>query len=241
MIEVKDRSVQYPNRYQLTTVAGQSNTYDLTPVPGTIAEEGTPVNKALLDQYLAASGTTAGTASALTLAQSGFSLTDGAYVRFKTHTAIQGKSVTLNINGTGAKSLVRFDGNSPALPSGAYATVVYSNSAGKYYCTSNDQNSFIGSYIGNGNNPTEEEPQTLVFPFKPNIIIIQREESSQPAEIKAADAIMLRGVKVYYTKTHTSGKLMVSWQEYSVSWYAGYGDNVDLNRNGQTYLYYAAR
>lgn len=39
-----DRSVQYPNRYQLTKVS--DGVYDLIPAPGTITQEGTPINKA---------------------------------------------------------------------------------------------------------------------------------------------------------------------------------------------------
>ena len=172
MIEVKDRSVQYPNRYQLTTVAGQSNTYDLTPVPGTIAEEGTPVNKALLDQYLAASGTTAGTASALTLAQSGFSLTDGAYVRARLHTAIK-NSATLNVNGTGAKSVVAADGKAPYLSSGSYLVVVYSSASGKYHCLTEGSVTVSGSYTGDNS-----ESRTISLPFTPSAVLLRRDQLS---------------------------------------------------------------
>lgn len=41
-----DRSVQYPNRYQLTEVS--NGVYDLIPAPGTITQEGTPINKATM-------------------------------------------------------------------------------------------------------------------------------------------------------------------------------------------------
>jgi len=37
-----DKNVQYPHRYQLDLVSG--NVYDLTAVPGTITDPGTPVN-----------------------------------------------------------------------------------------------------------------------------------------------------------------------------------------------------
>lgn len=45
---MQDRNVQYPNRYKLTPVGGTTDIYDLTPVPGTVAAEGTPINKASL-------------------------------------------------------------------------------------------------------------------------------------------------------------------------------------------------
>lgn len=46
-----DRSVEFPNRYQLNPVEGENNTYDFVPVPGVVAAPGTPVNKALFDNY----------------------------------------------------------------------------------------------------------------------------------------------------------------------------------------------
>lgn len=48
-IEIKDRLVQYPRRYQLQAVEGAADTYDLIPVPGTITEAGTPINRMLLE------------------------------------------------------------------------------------------------------------------------------------------------------------------------------------------------
>lgn len=45
---MRDRAVQYPNRIKLVPVAGQENTYDVQAVPGTITDEGTPLNKANL-------------------------------------------------------------------------------------------------------------------------------------------------------------------------------------------------
>ena len=45
---MKDRNVQFPHRYQMVPVAGQESVYDFVPVPGTITEPGTPINKATL-------------------------------------------------------------------------------------------------------------------------------------------------------------------------------------------------
>ena len=47
--DVKDRVVQYPRRYQFVEV--QPDIFDLIPVTGTVIEEGTPVNKELLQRY----------------------------------------------------------------------------------------------------------------------------------------------------------------------------------------------
>ena len=51
---MKDRVVEHPNRYQLVPVAGTTDTYDVVPVPGTVTEAGTAINKALLLSDLAA-------------------------------------------------------------------------------------------------------------------------------------------------------------------------------------------
>ncbi len=45
---MKDRVVQYPHRYQLMPVSGQNGVYDLIPVPGTVTEAGTALDKATL-------------------------------------------------------------------------------------------------------------------------------------------------------------------------------------------------
>lgn len=40
-----DRIVEFPNRIKLVPVAGQPNVYDVEAQPGTVTEEGTPLNK----------------------------------------------------------------------------------------------------------------------------------------------------------------------------------------------------
>ena len=45
---MKDRITQYPHRYQMVPVSGQSDTYDIIAKPGTVTEVGTPLNKATL-------------------------------------------------------------------------------------------------------------------------------------------------------------------------------------------------
>lgn len=98
-----------------------------------IAQEGTPINKPLLDEFLAAAGVTAGTATAFTLVQKGYSLFDGAEVRFRLHRA-SGSGATLNVNGTGAKPLRDAMGESMAsgMPAGTWLKAIYSAAAGAY-------------------------------------------------------------------------------------------------------------
>lgn len=97
---------------------------------GTI-EVGTKQTKALWDEILAASGTTSGTSSALTLTQTGFVLADGAAVRFKLGTAMD-KGATLNVNGTGAHAIVDALGKPQKAIAGSYCTVIYSSTTGNF-------------------------------------------------------------------------------------------------------------
>lgn len=48
MKNVLDRVVQYPHRYQLFAVSGETDTYDIVAKTGTITEIGTIVNRSLL-------------------------------------------------------------------------------------------------------------------------------------------------------------------------------------------------
>ena len=43
-----DRNVEFPSRYHITKVDGTDDVYELTPAPGTVSAEGTPINKATL-------------------------------------------------------------------------------------------------------------------------------------------------------------------------------------------------
>lgn len=45
---MEDRSVQYPQRYQLKKVEGTDDIFDFVPAPGEITEEGTLINKSAL-------------------------------------------------------------------------------------------------------------------------------------------------------------------------------------------------
>lgn len=89
-------------------------------------DEGCPVDKVTLDEMLAASGTTAGIATALTLAL-GFQLVDGASIRFKLHVD-SGATPTINVNGTGAKALMatKFKPMKTTF-AGTWVTAIYSS------------------------------------------------------------------------------------------------------------------
>lgn len=45
---MKDRNVQFPNRYKMTKVPGTDDIFDLIPAPGTVFEEGDFLNKSTL-------------------------------------------------------------------------------------------------------------------------------------------------------------------------------------------------
>lgn len=99
----------------------------------TVVNEGTPIDKNLLDELLAASGTAGGTASALTLAQDGFVLADGAVVRCKI-TADLAPNAALDVNGTGAKYLYTSTGEKFAagIKAGVWLLLIYSSTLDGY-------------------------------------------------------------------------------------------------------------
>lgn len=115
-----------------------------------IVQRGMNVDKVAMDECLAASGTTAGSAIAFTLVQPNFALFDGALVRIKLHVD-SGATPTLNINGTGAKKLMQsktkpFKAGTPA---GTWVTFVYSSDFGFFL----QQGSGGGSNLRFGNEP----------------------------------------------------------------------------------------
>ena len=128
---MKNRDSAHPGRIKLTPVDEANGIYDLTRADEP-RDEGTPLNKKLLDYAVAACGVTAGTATAYTLDDEfgGFELVDGAKVNFRLHVA-SGANPTLNVNGTGAKAIVNVYGD--ALPEGTAAemwlTATYSSMA----------------------------------------------------------------------------------------------------------------
>lgn len=99
----------------------------------TVVNEGTAVNKQLLDEILAASGTAGGTTSALTLAQEGFALVDGAVVRMKSTYNLAG-GATLNVNGTGAKHICTSWGEEvdTGIVAGVWMVLIYSSALDGY-------------------------------------------------------------------------------------------------------------
>nr|DAH87270.1 MAG TPA: hypothetical protein [Caudoviricetes sp.] len=122
--------------------------------------EGMPINKQSMDECLAASGVTAGTAVALTLAQPGFVLADGALVRIKLHVD-SGATPTLNINGAGARALMQsktkpFKAGTPA---GTWVTFVYSSDFGFFL----QQGSSGESNLRFGNGPGQISSFELMF------------------------------------------------------------------------------
>lgn len=96
-----------------------------------VLQPGMPINKQAMDECLAASGVTAGTKTAYTLAQPGFALADGALIRFKLHVD-SGATPTINVNNTGAKALMmtKYKPMKAGLAAGTWLTAVYSTTFG---------------------------------------------------------------------------------------------------------------
>jgi len=149
MRDHRNRVPTKPNRVLITPEGG-------TAFYGTItrADEptdvGCPIDKVTLDEMLAASGTTAGTATSLTLAQPGFQLADGATIRFKLHVD-SGATPTINVNGTGAKALMATKYKPMRTTfAGTWVTAIYSSSLGFFVLqgSNNATNLRFGNEVG---------------------------------------------------------------------------------------------
>lgn len=118
----------------------------------TVVSQGTAINKQLLDEILAASGTAGGTASALTLAQDGFVLADGAEVRIKTSAFDIGAGATLNVNGTGAKNIITPAGEEFAgsLRAGVWLVLIYSAALDGYVVVSKTMKTVTEIFTSSG-------------------------------------------------------------------------------------------
>lgn len=77
---MKDRVVQHPHRYQLVSVSGQVDTYDIVAKFGTVTEAGTPINKAnlLSDETAELYGLSANEANVDIVLRRGFGLSSYA-------------------------------------------------------------------------------------------------------------------------------------------------------------------
>ena len=136
---VANRNVAQPSRVRLTQAAGtDADVYDVTPVPGTVVNEGTLINQALFDQmeqyvkeYDIPIHTTTGTGAAYAVSVPVWSnLTqtelDGHILCIIPNVVSTTVSPTLNMNGLGAKPIYAPGGSSTSdrgnLPIASYLT-----------------------------------------------------------------------------------------------------------------------
>lgn len=116
-----------------------------------IIQEGMPINKEVMSECLAASGTTEGTSTQYTLNQPGFTLVDGATVRFKLHVD-SGATPTLNVNGTGEIPLMlnKYKPMRAGISAGVWLTAIYSSTLGFFVLqgSNTSSNSKFGSSVG---------------------------------------------------------------------------------------------
>lgn len=144
---MQDRIPLHPGRIKLTPVDAANGIYDLVREDSP-TQDGTPLNKKLLDYAVAACGVTAGAATAYTLNDQfgGFTLVDGAKINFRLHVA-SGTGATINVNSTGAKGIVNAY-NEPikaGIPAGAWITAEYSEALGKFVLSGVAANQYSGT------------------------------------------------------------------------------------------------
>ena len=263
---MKNRESLYPGRIKLTPVDEANGIYDLVRADEP-QEEGTPLNKKLLDFAVAACGVAAGTATAYTLDDEfgGFELVDGAKVNFQLHVA-SGLNPTLNVNGTGAKPIKTIIGDSmpSGIPAGMWVSAIYSTTADAYILTGGSVSAAqitawnakpttdeviaeivaraakvtTGTYTGNGNSGSSGK-RTLSFDFKPDLVIIIQ-SSSNTASYSNFPAIMVNPSTRGYgmDATDEGYSFTVAWGAKNVSWYASSAQN-QMNYNGYKFAYVA--
>ena len=136
MIPHKNRIPERAGRINLSPIEGEANKYIMTRADEPLTE-GTPINQEVLDEFLAASGITTGTSSALILEQEAYQLGDGYAVRFKVHTDIASNdNPTLNINGTGDKRILSAGGYPfGTIKAGTWVFAIYDAALSAYIIT----------------------------------------------------------------------------------------------------------
>lgn len=196
-----------------------------------VAQPGTPINKPLLDEFLAASGITAGSATAYTLAQEGYSLFDGAPVRFRLHTA-SGEGATLNINGTGAKPLrdVLGETMNEGIPAGTWLTATYSAEAGAYIIMSGGVKRSIDEAI-NGEQYTVDDAVGYAKDVPENVLPYA--EISEIGGMTYKDGNTLRSAPV--TEVESVGANLIPYP-YAVTSQTKNGLSLMVNSNGTIVL-----
>lgn len=126
-----DRVPGKPNRYAVYDDEHNFLRFEYHERADEPVQEGNPINKALQDEFLAASGTTTGTPDAFILSQPGFVLSDGATIRLKLHTDMN-KGATLNVSETGAHPIIDSRGKQNKALAGSWVTVIYNSSTGNF-------------------------------------------------------------------------------------------------------------
>lgn len=129
---IKDRTLQFPKRYRLNLVSGETNVYDLEQITGTVVEAGTAVNTAYLQPLedavanLPVFQTATGTATAITIDTN---LINGYSSTFIVSASNSGATTTIN-----GKPLYKpATTTSPVLTSGKAVTVWYSTSGNCFF------------------------------------------------------------------------------------------------------------
>lgn len=113
-----------------------SSTYGHTRVISTLTSTSSTdaASASVARSILAATGTTSGTGSVLSLVQSGFVLFDNACARIKLHADIL-DNATLNINSTGAKPIYMNDNSriKKGAKAGSFLNLAYNSALGRWY------------------------------------------------------------------------------------------------------------
>lgn len=199
--------------------------------------EGTIVEKVMLDEFLAASGTTAGSGTAFTLAQDGFSLFDGALVRMKLNRDMVA-GATLNVAGTGAKAIVdgKNEATSGGIKAGIWVDLIYNGTA--YVLQQGHWDTYVvGMYTGDGT----YNGRIIPLPFTPSALLVeisyaQRSYDSKPSSSYGGLALLNYPLQALSNSSYVDRVVIVN-NGFNVAPTTNFG----YNQIGKNYYYIAFR
>ncbi len=255
-----DRVSTYPGRVKLTPVAGLENTYQME-MADEPTQEGTPPTKANLltdtvaalwggDSYskvtdilryaAARYGTcaTAAATSAKVATLSDFVLSIGAVIGVNFSYKNTASSPTLNVNGTGAKSIYF---NGAIVGAAQVPKIAYLQYDGTYWQLINGPAVQLatGNYTGTGTYGSGS-PNSLSFPFAPAMVFVVANTSTMFNYV-GNPMILVKGrsAKFYITPGVTQTDITPTFSGNSVAWYSTSGPYSQQNESGQQYTYVA--
>ena len=233
-----DRSVQFPNRYQLAPVSGTDNIADLTPAPGEVSDPGTLWNRQAARQMQAdlrtlpiASGHSVSAGDVVDVSGGEVVKTDESSTAIALQSGTAGQSIECIFSGTTNASFVT-EGQVIDSP-GVYGVGIMDGIL-QVWSEERPGRVVTGSYVGTGTYG-QDNPNALTFDFTPKYVVISN--NSLPAF--TTSGMIYNKPNVSNNLGNVNSHINVSWNENNVSWYSPTNAGNQLNESGVAYYYFA--